>query len=1015
MNTHRAPHKTSLLQSGRHFAVMITTCFFAAHAIAHEIAPGQPSPHGGTKSYGNANPHANAGGKSGYSKEQTTNVATLNDLKSSFLSKPHQITFDGTRAGEGYFSPDGKLMIFQSERETNNPFYKMYVHDFDSGKTWPVSNGVGKTTCGWISPDKKFVTYASTHLDPKAKQKQQAEIEERKNPKQKRYAWDYDENYDIFISDINSQGQQAKNLTKTLGYDAEGAISPDGKWIVFASNRTAYNTKLTDDQKAQLAKDPSFFMEIYVMDINGKNVKRITESPGYDGGPFFSADGKKITWRRFTPDGMKAEIMTANADGSDQRQITKLGAMSWAPFFHPSGDYLIFTTSAHGHQNFELYMVDAMGTQSPVRVTEYEGFDGLPVFTPDGKHVVWNHKFTSNESQLVRATWDDQAARQALKLPDAKPLASLFDSEISANDAKHLVKYLASPELKGRATGSPEELIMNQTLSKLMTDMGLKPYGAKDFFHSFEFRKESVLGKNNQLSVKQSNGTLQPAKLDTDWRPVASSLSGQVKSLPIAFVGYGLKVAAAQNQKAYDNFEDMDLKGKWALMFRYVPEEVGTDRRLFLNRYSKLENKVTTAKMMGAAGVIVVSGPQSGSNPGLIPFYKNATGAASLPVISVSNAFADQLFKAAGLSLKDEQIAFDKELKTAGFAMSGPVLDANIEIDHIKGRGTNVIGYLPANTPTATTIMIGAHGDHLGDHPTEDSLRSSDDQDTIHYGADDNASGVAATLEVAHKLSADQRAGRVRLKHNVAFAIWSGEELGLLGSQAYLANKKTKSQIKTYINMDMVGRWQLDSNGSRKPLNVQGIGSSADWRSVFESAKVEFPLSLQNDPYLPTDAMQFYLAKIPIVAFFTGVHAEYHTPRDTWEKINYEGIADVAGIVNDLTVALNKRIQLPTYQNVTRQSTENRRGFRIYLGTIPDYAGETNKGVKLAGVIEGGPAQKSGLQTGDIIVEFSGKKIDSIHDYVFMLESLTPMKTTQVVVVRNGTRKTLDITPTAKE
>src|SRR5262245_35060730 len=191
---------------------------------------------------------------------------------------------------------------------------------------------------------------------------------------------------DIFSA--RRDGSRLRQLTNSPGYDAEAAYSPDGKLIVFCSLRDAYPAdKLSPENRKRLEQDPAWFGEIYLMNSDGSNPRRLTTTPGYDGGPFFSPDGKRILWRRFEPDGVVADIYSMKLDGSDVRRLTRFGAMSWAPYFHPSGEYVIFASNKLGFSNFELYLVDAAGQREPLRVTHSDGFDGLPVFSPDGKKL----------------------------------------------------------------------------------------------------------------------------------------------------------------------------------------------------------------------------------------------------------------------------------------------------------------------------------------------------------------------------------------------------------------------------------------------------------------------------------------------------------------------------------------------------------------------------------------------------------------------------------------------------
>lgn len=330
--------------------------------------------------------------------------------ESRLLQRIRQLTFEGRRAGEGYYSPDGKHLVFQSEREPGNPFYQIYELDLESGETRRVSPGVGKTTCAFIRPGSGEVLFASTHHDPQSERLQREELELRASGKERRYAWDYDPEMELWVEGGDGT---LKRLTEARGYDAEASYSPDGEWIVFASNRAAYDRELDEQERKQLEVDPSYFIDLYRMRADGSGVERLTDVPGYDGGPFFSSDGEHIVWRRFDEDGLTAEVWLARPDGSEARQVTHFDSMSWAPYVHPSGEYIIFTSNKLGFSNFELFIVDVAGEREPVRVTYTDGFDGLPVPTPDGKGLTWttNRRGTS---QLFTARWNHEAALAAL-------------------------------------------------------------------------------------------------------------------------------------------------------------------------------------------------------------------------------------------------------------------------------------------------------------------------------------------------------------------------------------------------------------------------------------------------------------------------------------------------------------------------------------------------------------------------------------------------------------------------
>ncbi len=255
-----------------------------------------------------------------------------------FLTRIRRLTVEGKRAGEGYWSPDGTRIVFQSEREPGNPFYQIYTLNLSTGDSQRISPGLGKTTCAFFRPGTDEIEFASTHADPKSKQWQDEELAFRASGKERRYSWDYDPEMDIYS--YNEKTKALKRLTNARGYDAEGSYSPDGQWLVFSSMRDAYNRPLNEREKKQLEENPSYFAEIYIMRADGSDQRRLTNVPGYDGGPFFTHDGSRIVWRRFDEQGLIADVWTMKPDGSDQRQITDFGSMSWAPYEHPSGPLL---------------------------------------------------------------------------------------------------------------------------------------------------------------------------------------------------------------------------------------------------------------------------------------------------------------------------------------------------------------------------------------------------------------------------------------------------------------------------------------------------------------------------------------------------------------------------------------------------------------------------------------------------------------------------------------------------
>lgn len=466
-------------------------------------------------------------------------------------------------------------------------------------------------------------------------------------------------------------------------------------------------------------------------------------------------------------------------------------------------------------------------------------------------------------------------------------------------------------------------------------------------------------------------------------------------------------------------------------------------------RYGSPRRKATTARDLGAKGIIFVAGPTSKVNRELIRFDATASQAeVSIAAISIDNATATKIIAQSDEDLAELQKSIDDGSLAMGFAIPNVKLGANIEIDRQTGTGRNVIARLPADAdePSNATypfVMVGAHVDHLGRGGSSNSLALDDEEGQIHFGADDNASGVAAMLEIAQAIAADRRAGKFAMKRDFVVAAWSGEELGLFGSQAFIENfsslypdappSKVDQQaaavatahgmtpdaaslspaIGVYLNLDMVGRLQ-------EKLIVQGIGSSPSFEGEVGRRNVPVGLPLQLDKAstgLPTDASAFVARGVPILSAFTGAHEDYHTPRDTADKLNYDAAAKIANLFGLLVRGFLTTDSMPAFElNEGDAGKEQPRvALRAYLGTIPDYAAGEVKGQRLSGVTAGAPAAEAGMRAGDVVVRVAGRLVEDINDYTYAIEALKIGEPVTIEVVRDGETLKLEVTPGSRD
>lgn len=586
----------------------------------------------------------------------------------------------------------------------------------------------------------------------------------------------------------------------------------------------------------------------------------------------------------------------------------------------------------------------------------------------------------------------------ALAAGSSQVTAQTSTPDITAGELRAHIKYLASDELEGRASGTQgnaEAAIYIATDLKLW---GLKPAGVNGtFFQPFEFVSAVKAGEQNRCVVDGTGlpGGRKAMTLDSDFRPFGFSATGSAKA-SLVFVGYGISAP----DKSYDDYAGVDVKDKIVLMLRYAPD--GSNSQSGFQKYTALRNKARIAREKGAAGMIMVTGPADDPDDGLIKLgIDQGAGSSGIPALSMKREAVEPLLAASGWTLKALQDTIRNARVPRSFALAGTTIDMETEITRVTAQTSNIVGYLEGNDPVLKNevLVLGAHMDHLGKGgPGSGSM--TPDTIAIHNGADDNASGTAALLEIAQAFASRQ----TQIKRSILFIFFSGEELGTLGS-GYYVNQPffPLKETVAMLNLDMVGRLQ------NRALTVGGSGTSSTWNGLLngENKDSAFVLTLNPDGFGPSDHASFYGKDIPVLFFFTGIHDDYHKPSDDWDKINYAGEEVLAKYVYRIAGDIDTMSVRPPFTRVQIAASGrsnaggDSRGFTVTLGIVPDVA-ESSTGMKISGVRPNGAAEKAGLKTGDIITGLGGHKIMNVYDYMGVLGELKAGDQVEVIVVRDG-------------
>jgi aminopeptidase YwaD len=558
------------------------------------------------------------------------------------------------------------------------------------------------------------------------------------------------------------------------------------------------------------------------------------------------------------------------------------------------------------------------------------------------------------------------------------------------------IKFLASQNLRGRATGSPELEKAAQYISGKFKEFGIKPADGKQYFQPFEVTTSAKPGPKNSFHINKES-----LQIQKDYTPLNFSHSGHLTGTAV-FAGYG--ITAPEHQ--YDDYAGLDVKGKIVIILRHEPQE-SNEQSVFAGKqftqHAQFAMKASNAKMHGAAGVVLLNDtPNHKGEEDKLPLFGTIEGPADagIPFLQVKEAIAAKWFTAAGKDVAKIIEGIDQNLKPASFTFPASIqLDANVDLERLVKTVHNVAAYIPGETNEY--VIVGAHYDHLG-LGGQFSLAPSQTGE-VHPGADDNASGTSGVIELARYF-----AKQPKQKRGILFLTFAGEELGLLGSAFWANNPEIPLEnAVSMLNMDMIGRAK---NGR---LFIGGAATGSNFRPMldqilpkYSDLKVDYTEGPSSGS---SDHTSFIAKSVPSLFFFSGLHSDYHKPSDTWEKIEAPTAAKLLAVVAEITDRLREADGRPAFTKPVvaphgggaSGDGAAPAGYGAWFGSVPDF-GEGVVGVKFADVSAGSPAAKAGLKQGDVMVEFDGKQIGNLYDFTYALRSKKAGDEVMVKVIRDG-------------